>query len=93
MFAKSKIAAIALTAGLVVSSNAQAVEVSLETYVTKLVNQAMTVTQQELQNSLTESVVNTAQKMNFTEGKAVKTKITITDIKSKKIEVTKVASL
>lgn len=93
MFAKSKIAAIALTAGLVVSSNAQAVEVSLETYVTKLVNQAMTVAQQELQNSLTESVVNTAQKVNFTEGKAIKTKITITDIKGKKVEVIKVASL
>jgi hypothetical protein len=93
MFAKSKIAAIALTAGLVVSSNAQAVDVSLETYVTKLVNQAMSVAQQELQNSLTESVVNTAQKVIFTEGKAVKTKITITDIKSKKIEVAKVASL
>lgn len=93
MFAKSKIAAIALTAGLVVSSNAQAVEVSLETYVTKLVNQAMTVAQQELQNSLTESVVNTAQKVNFIEDKAVKTRVTITDIKTKKVEVVKVAAL
>lgn len=93
MFTKSKIAAIALTAGLVVSSNAQAVEVSLETYVTKLVNQAMTVAQQELQNSLTESVVNTAQKVNFTEGKAIKTRVTITDIKTKKVEVIKVATL
>lgn len=87
MFAKSKIAAIALTAGLVVSSNAQAVEVSLETYVTKLVNQAMTVAQQELQNSLIESVVNTSQKVNFSEGKTIKTRVTITDVKTKKVEV------
>ncbi|MCF2947319.1 hypothetical protein L0668_04310 [Paraglaciecola aquimarina] len=92
MFAKSKIAAVALTFGLVASTSAQAVDVSLETYVTKLVNQAMTVAQQELQNSLTESVVNTAQKVNLTEGKVVKTRVTITDIKQNKVEVAKVSA-
>ncbi|MGJ8679969.1 hypothetical protein [Paraglaciecola sp.] len=89
MFAKSKIAAVALTLSLVAGTSVQAAEVSLEGYVTKIVNQAMTVAQQELQNSLTESVVNTAQKVGFTEGKALKTRVTITDIKAKKTEVSK----
>ncbi|MFT6790785.1 MAG: hypothetical protein ACJAVX_004208, partial [Pseudoalteromonas rhizosphaerae] len=52
MFTKSKIAAIVLTSTLAFTATAQAENVSLDKYVSVMVNQAMDVAQQELKNNL-----------------------------------------
>ena len=81
MFSKSKIAAIALTSTLVFTSTAQAESVSLESYVTNMVNQAMEVAQQEIKNNVRSAVLTVANNVSFDEAKSYTTKVTITDIK------------
>ena len=92
MFIQSKIAAAALGLSLMTSVSTQATQVSVESYVTHVVNQAMKVAQQELQNSLLESVGNATQKVSFNGEAAVKTKVTITDIKEPQTKSSKVAT-
>jgi hypothetical protein len=87
MFTKSKIAAIALTSTLVFASTAQAENVSLETYVSSMVNQAMEVAQQEIKNNVRSAVLTVANNVSFNEEKSYTAKVTITDLKN--VEATK----
>lgn len=89
MFTKSKIAAIALTSTLVFASTAQAENVSLETYVSSMVNQAMEVAQQEIQNNVRSAVLTVANNVSFNEEKSYAAKVTITDIQTVSEEATK----
>lgn len=84
MFTKSKIAAIALTSSLVFASTTQAETLSLEKYVDSMVNQAMVVAQQELQNNVRSAVLTVANNVSFNEDKAYVAKVTITDLESAK---------
>lgn len=87
MFTKSKIAAIALTSTLAFASTAQAENVSLETYVSSMVNQAMAVAQQEVKNNLRSAVLTVANNVSFNEEKSYTAKVSITDLKN--VEATK----
>lgn len=80
MFTKSKIAAIALTSTLVFTATAQAEEVTLEKYVSIMVNQAMNVAQQEVQNNLRSAVLTVANNVSFDEEKSYTAKVSITDL-------------
>ncbi|MBU3005132.1 hypothetical protein [Paraglaciecola arctica] len=87
MFTKLKIAAIALTSSLAFASTAQAENVSLEKYVTSMVNQAMEVAQQEVKNNVRSAVLTVANNVSFDEAKTYTAKVTITDLES--VEVAK----
>jgi hypothetical protein len=89
MFTKSKIAAIALTSTLVFASSAQAENVSLENYVSSMVNQAMEVAQQEIKNNVRSAVLTVANNVSFNEDKTYTAKVTITDLKNENVEATK----
>ena len=89
MFTKSKIAVIALTSTLVFASTAQAENVSLESYVTNLVNQAMEVAQQEFKNNVNSAILTVANNVSFNEEKSYAVKVTITDLKTDSEEATK----
>jgi hypothetical protein len=89
MFTQSKIAAIALTSSLVFSSVAQAEEVTLEKYVSSMVNQAMEVAQQEIQNNLRSAILTVANNVSFNEEKSYTAKTSITDLEKKSKEATK----
>ena len=80
MFTKSKIAAIALTSTLVFASTAQAQDVTLEKYVSVMVNQAMNVAQQEVQDNLRSAVLTVANNVSFDEEKSYIAKVSITDL-------------
>jgi hypothetical protein len=88
MFTKSKIAAIALISTLAFASTAQAQDVSLEKYVSIMVNQAMDVAQQEIQNNVRSAVLTLTNNVNFNEEKSYTAKVSITDIKSVSTEAT-----
>jgi triosephosphate isomerase len=81
MFTKSKIAAVALFSTLAFTSTAQAENVSLERYVTSMVNQAMEVAQQEIKNNVRSAVLTVANNVSFDEAKSYTAKVTITDLK------------
>ncbi|MFT4810950.1 MAG: triosephosphate isomerase [Paraglaciecola sp.] len=89
MFTKSKIAAIALTSTLAFTANAQAENVSLDKYVSVMVNQAMDVAQQELKNNLRSTILTVANNVSFNEEKSYTAKVSITDLKSENVEVSK----
>jgi hypothetical protein len=89
MFAKSKIAAIALTSTLVFASTAQAENVSLEIYVSSMVNQAMEVAQQEIKNNVRSAVLTVANNVSFNEEKSYIANVSITDLKTENVEVSK----
>ena len=89
MFTKSKIAAVALTSTLVFTATAQAEEVSLEKYVSIMVNQAMNVAQQEVQDNLRSAVLTVANNVSFNEEKSYIAKVSITDLKTENVEVSK----
>ncbi|MFT4808281.1 MAG: hypothetical protein ACI9LX_001611 [Paraglaciecola sp.] len=82
MFTQSKIAAVALTFTLVFASTTQAQEVSLEKYVSIMVNQAMEVAQQEIKNNVRSSVLTIANNVSFNEEKSYIAKVSITDLKT-----------
>ena len=87
MFTKSKIAAIALTSTLVFASTAQAENVSLEKYVSGMVNQAMEVAQQEIKNNVRSAVLTVANNVSFNEEKSYTAKVSIIDLET--VEVSK----
>lgn len=89
MFIKSKIAAIALTSTLVFASTAQAQDVTLEQYVSSMVNQAMEVAQQEIQNNVRSAVLTVANNVSFNEEKRYIAKVSITDLTTDSEEATK----
>ena len=89
MFTKSTIAAIALTSTLAFASTAQAENVSLEKYVSSMVNQAMEVAQQEIKNNVSLAILTVAYNVSFNEEKNYTAKVTITDIKAVSEEATK----
>jgi hypothetical protein len=89
MFAKSKIAAIALTSTLVFASTAQAENVSLEIYVSSMVNQAMEVAQQEIKNNVRSAVLTVANNVSLNEEKSYIANVSITDLKTENVEVSK----
>ncbi|WP_293748732.1 hypothetical protein [uncultured Paraglaciecola sp.] len=88
MFSKSKIAAIALTSTLAFASTAQAESVSLEQYVSSMVNQAMEVAQQEITNNLSSAILTVANNVSFNEEKSYTAKVSITDLQSVSTEAT-----
>ena len=89
MSTKSKIAAIALTSTLVFASTAQAQEVTLEKYVSNMVNQVMELAQQEINNNLRTAVLTVANNVSFNEEKSYTAKVAITDLNSDNEEATK----
>lgn len=89
MFTKSKIAAIALTSTLVFASTAQAEDVSLENYVSIMVNQAMEIAQQEIQNNLRSAVLTVANNVSFNEEKSYTANVSITDFEINNVEAIK----
>ena len=91
MFTQSKIAAITLTATLVFASTAQAQaqNVTLEKYVSSMVNQAMEVAQQEIKNNVRSAVLTVANNVSFNEEKSYRANVSITDLNSDSEEATK----
>jgi DNA-binding MltR family transcriptional regulator len=89
MFTKSKIAAIALTSTLVFASTAQAENVSLEKYVSGMVNQAMEVAQQEIKNNLSLAILTVANNVNLKEEKSYVTRVSIADLKTENVDVSR----
>jgi opacity protein-like surface antigen len=89
MFTKSKIAAIALTSTLIFASTAQAEDVSLEKYVSIMVNQAMEIAQQEIQNNLRLAVLTVANNVSFNEEKSYTANVFITDFEINNVEAIK----
>lgn len=90
MFTKSKIAAIALTSTFVFASTAQAQDVTLEQYVSSMVNQAMEVAQQEIQNNVRSAVLTVANNVSFNEEKSYIAKVSITDLNVEHVEANKI---
>ncbi|WP_299083467.1 hypothetical protein [uncultured Paraglaciecola sp.] len=88
MLSNTKIAVIALASSFIFASSVQAKEVSLETYVTGMVNQAMDVAQQEINNNLRSAVLTVANNVSFNEEKSYAAKVSITDIKMDSEEAT-----
>ncbi|MEP1384701.1 MAG: hypothetical protein ABJK64_13035 [Paraglaciecola sp.] len=86
MFTKSKIAAVALISSFAVISTVNAEEMSLESYVSGMVNQAMVVAQQEIKNTVQENILNVAYNVSLDENQSYNTKVTIKDIKVKSDE-------
>jgi hypothetical protein len=82
MFTQSKIAAIALTAGLAFASATHAGEVSVEQLVSSLMTQAITATQQELQYSVQEAVLTASNAFSMDEEKTYFARVTITDLEN-----------
>tara|TARA_B110000240_G_scaffold194903_1_gene243411 strand:- start:317 stop:598 length:282 start_codon:yes stop_codon:yes gene_type:complete len=89
MFTKSKIAAIALTSTLVFASTAQAQNVSLEKYVSIMVNQTMDIAQQEIKNNMRSAVLTPANNVNLKEEKSYIARVSIADLKTKNVEASK----
>jgi hypothetical protein len=89
MFTKSKIAAIALTSTLVFASTAQAQNVSLEKYVSIMVNQTMDIAQQEIKNNVRSAVLTLANNVNLKEEKSYIARVSIADLKTKNVEASK----
>ena len=89
MFTQSKIAVIALTSTLVFASTAQAQNVTLEKYVSSVVNQAMEVAQQEIKNNVRSAVLTVANNVSFNEEKSYTASVSITDLTSDSEEATK----
>jgi hypothetical protein len=89
MFTKSKIAAIALTSTLAFASTAQAENVSLENYVSSMVNQAMEVAQQEVKNNVRSAILTVANNVSFNEEKSYIANVSITDLKTENVEASK----
>ena len=92
MFTKSKIAAIALTSTLVFASTAQAENVSLEKYVSGMVNQAMEVAQQEIKNNLSLAILTVANNVNLKEEKSYVTRVSIADLKTENVKASRTAA-
>ncbi|WP_133469760.1 hypothetical protein [Paraglaciecola marina] len=86
MFTKSKIAVVALISSFAVISTVNAEEMSLESYVSGMVNQAMVVAQQEIKNTVQENILNVAYNVSLDESQSYNTKVTIKDIKVKSDE-------
>jgi triosephosphate isomerase len=89
MFTKSKIAVIALTSTLAFTATAQVENVSLDKYVSVMVNQAMDVAQQELKKNVRSTILTVAKNVSFNEEKSYTANVSITDLKSKSVEVSK----
>ncbi|MFT6777331.1 MAG: hypothetical protein ACJAV1_001248 [Paraglaciecola sp.] len=89
MFTKSKIAAIALTSTLVFASTAQAQNVSLEKYVSIMVNQTMDIAQQEIKNNMRSAVLTLTNNVNLKEEKSYIARVSIADLKTKNVEASK----
>jgi hypothetical protein len=89
MFTQSKIAAIALASTLVFASTAQVQNVSLEKYVSGMVNQAMEVAQQEIENNVRSAVLTVANNVSFNEEKSYAANVSITDLDTSSEEATK----
>ena len=86
MFTQSKIAAIALASTLVFASTVQAQEVSLEKYVSIMVNQAMEVAQQEIKNNVRSTVLTIANNVSFNEEKSYTANVSVTDLNAENTE-------
>lgn len=82
MFTKCKIAALALISTLVFTSTVQAENVTLEKYVSRMVNQATEVAQQEIKNNLRSAVLTVANNISFNEEKNYVANVSITDLKT-----------
>ena len=89
MFTKSNITAIALTSTLVFASTAQAENVSLEKYVSSMVNQAMEVAQQEIKNNLSLAILTVANNVSFSEEKSYIANVSITDLKTENVKASR----
>lgn len=89
MFTKSKIAAIVLTSTLFFASTVQAEDVSLEKYVSSMVSQAMEVAQLEINNNLRSAVLTVANNVSFNEERSYIAKVSIHDLKTENVEVSK----
>ena len=89
MFTKSNITAIALTSSLVFASTAQAENVSLEKYVSSMVNQAMEVAQQEIKNNLSLAILTVANNVSFSEEKSYIANVSITDLKTENVKASR----
>lgn len=82
MFTKCKIAALALISTLVFTSTVQAENVTLEKYVSRMVNQATEVAQQEIKNNLRSAVLTVANNISFNEEKNYVANVSVTDLKT-----------
>lgn len=81
MFKKLSTAAVLLST-IAISANANATEVSLESYMNAMLAQAVSTTQQELANSVQKAVLTANNMISFEESEVYATKITITDLES-----------
>ena len=89
MFTKSKIAAIALTSSLVFASTAEAENVSLEKYVSGMVNQAMEVAQQELKNNVRSTRLTVANNVSVSEKKSYIANVSNTGFKTENVKASR----
>lgn len=86
MFKKITAATIVLS-GLVLSSSAHAVDVSLEKFVGSLVAQAVSATKQELTYNVQAAVLTANNTVSMDSQDRYATTVTITDIKSDEVNV------
>ncbi len=81
MFTKITTATV-LASSLLFTGASQAADVSLENFVGSLVSQAISVTKQEISNSIEEAVLTANNAITMDESELIATKVTITDLDS-----------
>lgn len=81
MFTKITTATV-LASSLLFTGASQAADVSLENFVGSLVSQAVSVTKQEISNSIEEAVLTANNAITMDESELIATKVTITDLDS-----------
>lgn len=86
MFKKITAATIVLS-GLILSSSAHAVDVSLESFVGSLVSQAVSATKEELTHNVQAAVLTANNAVGFESQERYATTVTITDIESDEASV------
>jgi hypothetical protein len=81
MFTKMTTATV-LASTLLFTGASQAADISLESFVGSLVSQAVSVTQQEISNSVEKAVLTANNAIFMDESEMVATNVTITDLES-----------
>jgi len=84
MFTKITTATV-LASTLLFTGASQAADVSLESFVGSLVSQAVSVTKQEISNSVQKAVLTVNNAITMDESEMVATKVTITDLDSNEV--------
>lgn len=86
MFKKITTTAAIIVSGLAFSSASNANEISLEKFVSSMVNQAVSVTREELSFGVQKAVLTANNAISFGSSEEIAAKVTITDLESEEAE-------